>query len=91
MPPQTYMVLEVNDGQVLIGPTEHSADLPKAAEVLLHHLLLVEREGDVLTVEGGAVRRGHARATLRALAAALATSGRDLFRLRLRLRLRGLG
>ena len=82
------MVLEMNDGQVLVGATEHSADLPEAAKVLLHHLLLVERGGDILTLEGGAVRRGHARAALRALAAARATSGRDLFRLRLRLRLR---
>ena len=85
------MVLEVNDGQVLVGPTEHPADLPEAAEVLLHHLLLVESGGDVLTMEGGAVRRGHAQAALRALAAARATSGRDLFRLRLRRRLWGLG
>ena len=58
------MVLEVNDGQVLVGSTEHPADLPEAAEVLLHHLLLVESGGDVLTMEGGAVRRGHAQAAL---------------------------
>lgn len=65
----THVVMEVYDSRVLSRPTKDPVDLPKAAEVLLQDLFLVEGRRDTSAVENQGVGGRNAAQALRALPA----------------------
>lgn len=72
----THMVMKVYDSRVLSRPTKDPVDLPKAAEVLLQDLFLVECRRDISAVENQRVGGRNAAQALRALPAHAPLHGR---------------
>lgn len=72
----THMVMKMHDSRVLSRPTVDPLDLPKAAEVLLQDLLLVEGRRDTSAVQNRTVSGRRAAEALRALRAHVPLHGR---------------
>lgn len=70
------MIMKVHDSHVLSGPTEDLVDLPKAAEVLLQDLFLVEGGRHISALENRRVGGRRAAQALRALLAHVSFHGR---------------